>query len=169
MKQKKNKQMTNNNNETAWPFTAWNSNNVNTLNTNPLNTNPFNAWNVAPFTNAPLNTVLTTFANATSNTPATNAYENTESYVFEIAAPGYSTDSFELSYVYPTLTLKASTAKTDRPTYSYREFNYSAFTREFNLPNNADATDARAKYENGILTVMVPKTTTTNQKTIKIS
>lgn len=158
--------MTNRNNTwntpEAWantPFNAWTT-----------GTNPFSAWNVAPFAAAPFNTAMTAFASATPNTPAANAYENSESYTFEIAAPGYTTDSFELSYAYPTLTLRATAPRADRPTtYSYREFNYGSFTREFTMPNNADATDAKAKYENGILTVMVPKTAATNYRTIKIS
>jgi HSP20 family protein len=159
--------MTNRNNTwnatEAWtntPFNAWTNNGA----------NPFGAWNVAPFTAAPFNTAITAFASATPNTPAANAYENSESYTFEIAAPGYTTDSFELSYAYPTLTLRATAPKSDRPaSYSYREFNYGSFTREFTMPNNADANEARAKYENGILTVMVPKTAATNHRTIKIS
>ena len=54
--------------------------------------------------------------------------------------------------------------------YSYREFNYTSFTREFALPNNVDTTETRAKYDNGILTILLPKTTTnTNYKTVKIS
>lgn len=154
-----------NNSEAAWPFAAWTNN-------TPWNAsnNPFAAFNVAPFASAPFNTAITTFANATTNTPATNAYENRESYVFEIAAPGYTSESFELTYAYPTLMLKATAPNADRPTtYSYREFNYASFTREFAMPNNADATEARAKYENGILTVMVPKTAAANHRTIKIS
>lgn len=158
------KQMTNRNNtESAWPFAAWNNSAWNA-------NNPFAAFNVAPFTAAPFNAAVTTFANTTTNTPATNAYENTESYVFEIAAPGYTSESFELTYAYPSLTLRATAPRTDRPTtYSYREFNYGSFTREFTIPNNADANEARAKYENGILTVLVPKTATANHRTIKIS
>jgi len=163
IKKNKKKQMTNRNNlwNTAeWTNTPWTA-----------NVNPF-SWNVAPFSNNnPYATAVTAFANVTPSTPAANAYENTDSYVFEIAAPGYSKDSFELSYNYPSLTLKAtSNTRNENPSnYSYREFNYTSFTREFTLPNNADATDARAKYENGVLTILVPKTTTTNHRTIKIS
>lgn len=134
------------------------------------NTNPFTAWNVAPFSNAPFNTALTTWANHANTTPAVNAYENSDSYVFEVAAPGYSNDSFEVAYTANTLTVKAETPNSDRPnTYSYREFNYASFTREFNLPSNTDASEAKAKYNNGILTVIVPKSTNSNHRTIKIS
>lgn len=154
--------MTNRNNFWNTPEANWSS---------LTSTNPFTAWNVAPFSNAPYNAALTTWANHTSNTPAVNAYENTDSYVFEIAAPGYTNEAFEVAYNSNTLTVKADAPRTERPnTYSYREFNYASFTREFTLPNNADASDARAKYDNGVLTVMVPKTNnSSNYRTIKIS
>ena len=136
-----------------------------------LTNNPFSAWNVAPFSNMPYNTAVTTWTNHATTTPSVNAYENTDSYVFELAVPGYSNESFEVAYNSNTLTIKAEATKNERPnTYSYREFNYSSFTREFALPNNADAGEARAKYNNGILTVIVPKSNSnSNYKTIKIS
>lgn len=154
--------MTNRNNLWNAPETNWSS-----LTSN----NPFAAWSVAPFANAPYNAAVTTWANHTSNTPAVNAYENTDSYVFELAAPGYTNEAFEVAYNNSTLTIKADAPRTERPNaYSYREFNYSSFTREFNLPNNADASEARAKYDNGVLTVFVPKSNnTSNYRTIKIS
>jgi len=154
--------MTNRNNFWNTPENNWNSLSGN---------NPLSAWPVAPFTNAPYNTTITTWANHTNTTPTVNAYENTDSYVFELAAPGYTPDSFEIAYGDNTLTLKAETPKSERPNnYSYREFNYSSFTRELTLPTNADANEARAKYNNGILTVIVPKSTNTNNyRTIKIS
>lgn len=142
--------------ETNWSF--WSNN------------NPFAAWNVAPFSNAPLNAAVTTLATTAPTTPALNAYENTESYIFELAAPGYTSDSFEVAYNTNTLTIKATPSKSERPSnYSYREFNYASFTREFNIPANADASEARAKYDNGILTVIVPKSNNSNYRTIKIS
>ena len=135
------------------------------------NNNPFNAWNVAPFSNLPFNSAVTTLTSTTPSTPAVNAYENTDSYVFELVAPGYTNDSFEVAYNNNTLTIRANETTYERPsTYSYREFNYSNFTREFNLPLNVNTNDSRAKYDNGILTVIVPKSTTnSNYRTIKVN
>jgi HSP20 family protein len=152
--------MTNRNNPWNTPETNWSN----------LTSNPFAAWNVAPFTNAPYNTAITTWANHANTTPTLNAYENTDSYVFELAAPGYTTESFEVAYNNNTLTLKANTPKSERPSnYSYREFNYSSFTREFTLPSNVDTNEANAKYNNGILTIIVPKSNNSNYRTIRIS
>lgn len=148
-------------------------------------TNPTSAWIATPFSavsnNTPYSpsslltnpfttrTWLNSFANST---PAVNAYESTESYVLELAAPGYEKESFEVSYSASALTVKA-TARTERnetTNYSTREFSYSSFTKEFSLPANAEASELRAKYENGVLTVLVPKTTnSTNYKTVRVS
>jgi HSP20 family protein len=142
--------------------------------------NPFtkdyvvNAWNTAPFTNNPAYATMTTYVNNVPTTPATNAYETAESYVFEIAAPGYDKESFEVSYsnnnsLYNTLSVRVNNRAENRE-YTYREFNYGSFTREFNIPTNADTTETRAKYDNGVLTILIPKTDTpSNWKTIKVS
>jgi HSP20 family protein len=148
----------------------------NTNNWSNLTTNPFTTWNVTPFTNNPVVNTMTNWMNYTPTTPAVNTYETSENYVFEIAAPGYDKESFEVAYsnnnnAYYTLTVKATENKTERPTnYSYREYNYTSFTREFNIPNNAETSETRAKYDNGILTILIPKTVSNNNyKTVKIS
>lgn len=167
------------NNRTWNPSNYWN-------NSNWANTpaNPFNAFNTNPFT-----TGLTSWANNTpayntpayntpttayNNTPApayVNAYETSENYVLELAAPGYSKDSFEVSFTDNSLTVKATTTENNESVnYSYREFNAAPFTREFSLPANVDTTETRAKYENGILTVLLTKETSgSNYRTIRVS
>ena len=147
---------TNTNNNGNWyntPANYWtNMNWSNTpLNfTNGLTTNPFN-------TN-PLTSGLTNLVNNTPYTPNVNAYENTD-------------NSFEVSYNNNTLTVRANVERNNEVTnYSYREFNYNSFTREFQLPTNANSTETRAKYENGILTIMLPKNdNTSNTRTVKVS
>ena len=68
-------------------------------------------------------------------------------------------------------TVRANVERNNEVTnYSYREFNYNSFTREFQLPTNANSTETRAKYENGILTIMLPKNdNTSNTRTVKVS
>jgi HSP20 family protein len=154
-----------------FPFNWENTNNTNSI----LLETPFSLWNVAPFTNNPALNTVTNWVNYTPTTPSVNTYETSDSYVFEIAAPGYTKESFEVAYsnnsMYQTLTVKATENKSERPTnYSYREYNYSSFTREFNIPNNAETSETRAKYDNGILTIMIPKSVSnTNYRTVKIS
>jgi len=156
-----------NNNTTNWANT-----------TNPSNawSNPFTTltnWNNNPFTTNPFTTGLTTLVNNTPTTPFVNAYETSESYVLELSAPGYNKDAFEVSYTNNNLTVKANverTERTERNNYSYREFNYASFTREFTLPNNVDTNESRAKYDNGILTILIPKNSNnSNYRTVKVS
>ena len=132
--------------------------------------NPFSTWSVNPFLTTPFNTTLTALVNNTPNVPTTNAYENSESYVFEMAAPGYTGTSFEVAYTGTSLSVKATAPKSETSNYSYREYNLSSFTREFSLPSNVDTSSAKAKYENGILTIVVPKVSTNSDyRTIKVS
>ena len=156
------------------------NNTTNWANTNPsntwANTNPFTTltnWNSNPFTTTPLTTGLTTLVNNTPTTPFVNAYETNDSYVLEFSAPGYSKEVFEVYYNNNTLTVKANVElneRNEKTNYSYREFNYASFTREFQIPTNADATETRAKYDNGVLTIMLTKNNnTSNTRTIKVS
>jgi HSP20 family molecular chaperone IbpA len=163
--------MTNNTN-TNWsnPTNYWANTNWNNPLTSLLTNNQLPNWNNNPFNSNPLTTGLTTLVNNTPTTPLVNAYETTESYVLELLTPGYNKDSFEVSYNNNNLTVRANVEKNERTNYSYREFNYASFTREFALPNNVDTTETRAKYDNGILTILLPKTTTnSNYRTVKIS
>jgi len=41
--------------------------------------------------------------------------------------------------------------------FARREFIYQSFSRSFSLPNSADPEKIKAKYENGILRVSIPK------------
>jgi len=45
----------------------------------------------------------------------------------------------------------------DEQHFSRREFSYQSFNRTFTLPNTADSEKIGAKYENGILKVLIPK------------
>lgn len=162
------------NNRTWNPSNYWN-------NSNWANTpaNPFNTFNTNPFTTGLTNWVNNTPAyntptTAYNNTPApayVNAYETSENYVLELAVPGYSKDSFEVSFTDNSLTVKATTTENnENVNYSYREFNAAPFTRAFSLPTNVDTTETRAKYENGILTVLLTKETSgSNYRTIRVS
>jgi len=144
-------------------------NNLNWANTpaNPFNTNTYTTG----LTNWTNNTPAYTTA---YNTPTYNTYETSENYVLELAVPGYNKDSFEVTFTDTSLTVKATTVENnennENVNYSYREFNTVPFTRLFSLPTNVDTTETRAKYENGILTVLLTKETSgSNARTIRVS
>lgn len=43
------------------------------------------------------------------------------------------------------------------PRYTQREFSYSSFQRSFTLPEGVDLDKISANYQNGLLTITVPK------------
>ncbi len=56
--------------------------------------------------------------------------------------------------------------------YNRREYNYSQWSRSFNLPDNCDAGKIEASYTNGELIILIPKVKTTiprNVKSISVS
>lgn len=62
---------------------------------------------------------------------------------------------------------KEHESKTENKTYRSREFSYSSFYRSFVLPENLILDKIDAKYENGILKLMLPKKEVTVSKPVK--
>jgi HSP20 family protein len=102
--------------------------------------------------------------NSTTNTtiPLVNIKETNESYEVEMAAPGMSKNDFKVELDGNVLTITSekqneNEAK-DGERYSRREFSYQSFQRSFQLPKEVvDADKIEAKYENGVLRLVVPK------------
>lgn len=94
------------------------------------------------------------------NTPAANIKETEKGYHIELAAPGMSKKDFDIQVDEDVLTISNSEEhenKEERDDYSVREFNYSAFRRSFRLPENVDGESIKAKYEDGMLVIDIPK------------
>lgn len=55
--------------------------------------------------------------------------------------------------------------------YTRKEYNYSSFSRSFTLPDNVNEEQLEAKYEDGVLKVVLTKKEEekSNKKTIKIN
>lgn len=96
----------------------------------------------------------------TGQRPLVNVVENTEDFKLEVAAPGLKKEDFEISIDKDQLIISAKEehkTETEQENYSRREFNFTSFKRSFYLPETVDATAIGAAYENGILTVTLPK------------
>jgi HSP20 family protein len=95
--------------------------------------------------------------------PAVNIIENEQAFKIELAAPGLAKEAFKVYLEKGQLTISATQkAATEpqnptEPRYTRREFNCSTFKRTFELPENVDATQIKAAYEQGILTLTIPK------------
>ncbi len=104
--------------------------------------------------------------------PATNILETESNYTIELAAPGLKKDDFKLEMENNLLSVVFEQKEEQKVEGEYlqHEFHMDGFTRSFTLPETADAENIKAKYENGILYVTIPKMEKAKlSKQIKIS
>ena len=95
------------------------------------------------------------------NIPSVNVIEEENGFKLEIAAPGVNKEDFAISIEKDRLTISSETREKDEEEvegkYTRREFNYSAFSRSFYLPKSIDKEAIQANYNNGVLSVTLPK------------
>ncbi|PJZ26382.1 heat-shock protein Hsp20 [Leptospira hartskeerlii] len=110
--------------------------------------------------------------NTLHHIPAVNVVKTKEGYEMDFAAPGLEKGDFKIDLEGDQLTVSAekkSESKIEEKSYSKREYNYSSFSRTFNLPDNAIKDQISAKYENGVLKLTIPrKELEAPKKTVKI-
>lgn len=101
-------------------------------------------------------------ANDNANVPAVNIKENDDTFEIQVAAPGMDEDDFEINVENNTLSISVEKEVTNQEGsedtgYTRREFSYSSFKRNFNLPDIVDQDKIEGDYENGVLRITVPK------------
>ena len=101
------------------------------------------------------------FSNTNTTIPSVNIKENADAFVVEVAAPGFEKGDFKIELNLNTLSI-SSEKKVENETkegevFTKREFSYQSFSRSFTLPQIADGDRIEANYQNGILTVLIPK------------
>lgn len=94
--------------------------------------------------------------------PSVNVLEKENEYVVELAAPGMKKGDFDVQVEEGLLRIKAESQqekeeKEDDGQYMRREFSYQSFERSFTLPEHVDSEHIEASYEDGVLTVQIPK------------
>ena len=92
--------------------------------------------------------------------PAVNIFENDKVFSLEFNSPGYQKENFKVSLYNEVLTVSAEINNEESVTeknYSRKEFVLNSFKRSFTIPEIVNSEGMEAKYENGILTVLLPK------------
>jgi len=103
--------------------------------------------------------------------PSVNIKENTDAFEVEVAAPGFDKSDFNIELNNDILTISSekkeeNEVKEDEKV-TRREFSYQSFTRSFTLPELVEDEKIAAKYENGILSINIPKKEEAKPKPIK--
>ncbi|MEM9569742.1 MAG: Hsp20/alpha crystallin family protein, partial [Bacteroidota bacterium] len=106
------------------------------------------------------------------NVPAMNVEEQENKYIFSLAVPGMEKEDFTIEVKNGGLSITGKHTHTDttkQRKYKRREYNYSAFTRFFPLPKDANNMEVDAQYQNGVLVLTVAKKLTKTESGRKIA
>jgi HSP20 family protein len=105
--------------------------------------------------------------------PSINVRETNDDILIEVAAPGMKRDDFKVELDNNALTISSQREdnreeKDEEGTYTRKEFSYSSFQRSFLLPQNkVKGDEISAKYIDGVLHIVVPKTADAKTKPAK--
>jgi HSP20 family protein len=99
-------------------------------------------------------------------------YQTEHEVVVKAALPGIKSEDVDISILGDTLSIRGtSKAETEvnEQDYFRREVRYGTVAREVTLPTGVQANGAQATFENGILTLRIPKAEEAKPKQIKIT
>ena len=111
------------------------------------------------------------FAPASAANLAINMYETKNEVVVKAALPGVKPEEVEVMITGNTLTISGESKEENEvkeKDYMRKERQFASFTRSVTLPDGLKADQADASFENGVLTLKVPKTEGAKPKTIQV-
>jgi HSP20 family protein len=103
---------------------------------------------------------------------AVDMIETDGKIVVKADLPGLKSEDVDVSITENTLTLKGefkSEEEGERDNVHFRERRHGSFQRTIPLPTAIDANATEAKFENGVLKVILPKTEETRPKQIEVT
>jgi HSP20 family protein len=103
--------------------------------------------------------------------PRVDVIERDDEILVRAELPGVNKDDIEISLTEHTLKLSATTRKEEkeeRGDFRRREISRGELHRTIGLPENVEADRTRARFENGILEVTLPKAEPAKRRTVKV-
>ena len=100
------------------------------------------------------------FNGKSMNVPAVNITDNKDDFVVSLAVPGMKKDDFNIDVEGNMITIscnKEEKKEEKDSRYTRKEYNYSSFSRSFTLPDDVMNEKIEARYEDGVLKLMLPK------------
>ena len=113
------------------------------------------------------------FATTDNSLPAVNIKETPDTFLVEMAAPGMEKKDFKIELDGSALTIssekQSESEEKEGENYNRKEFSYQSFYRTFHLPKEVvNADKIQAKYENGLLRLIIPKREEAKQKPVRL-
>lgn len=135
--------------------------------------NPFSGFFDDIFTRDLMDWNSSHFSNTGTTLPAVNIKETSDAFEVQMAAPGMNKDDFKVELDNNLLTIssekKQENEANEGELFNRREFSYQSFQRSFRLVKEAvDAEKIQAKYENGVLRLLIPKREEIRQKPARL-
>ncbi len=101
-----------------------------------------------------------------------DVYETDNNVVLKAAVPGMKPEDLDVTITGEVLTIKGELKPEEssgKRNYIRQERQYGAFCRQLTLPTAIDANRVTATFENGILTLEMPKREEVKPKSVKIT
>jgi HSP20 family protein len=105
------------------------------------------------------------------SSPAIDLYQTDEDVVVRAALPGFKADEVQINVTGDMLVLRGERKQEDEKkerAWHLREQRWSSFERSITLPTDVRADKASADFENGILTITLPKAEEVKPRTITV-
>jgi HSP20 family protein len=98
-------------------------------------------------------------------------YETPDDIVVRALVPGVSRNSIDVQYEHGVLTIQTKADAAEAPegaTWLVREIGAGQAVRQISLPRTVDVDKATTSFENGVLTLTLPKTADAKPRQIKV-
>ena len=102
---------------------------------------------------------------------ALDVYETKDQVVIKAALPGVKPEETEVTITGDTLTIRGESKEekeVKEENYIRKERHFGSFARSVTLPAGLEADKAEATFENGVLTLKIPKSEQVKPKSIKV-
>ena len=103
--------------------------------------------------------------------PAVDMYQTDDEVVVKVALPGFKADEVQINVTGDVLSLRGELKREQEQkdkAWHIREHRWNSFERSVALPTQVKADRANADFENGILTITLPKAEEVKPKTISV-
>ncbi len=110
-------------------------------------------------------------AYARSEITPIDMYQTANEVVLKAALPGAKPEEVDITITGNTLTIQGETKadeKVKQEDYYYHEQRYGAFSRSIALPQGLNTEKTEANFEDGVLTLTIPKSEQVKPKQIKV-
>jgi HSP20 family protein len=102
--------------------------------------------------------------------PPADIYETAEGITLQVDLPGHDAKAIEVKVENDTLSLKSERKleRSDKDGARRLERSFGVYTRSFVLPRTVDASKVEARYENGVLTLTLPRRDESRPRVVEV-